>query len=91
MSEAMAIAGIEGEFTNYAAGRTWGMIATIMLVTGWTLTAILSVRRLRSERLTWWVPIVGGAVTMIVASTCLIVPLLGDPAFLEHIRQAALP
>ncbi len=91
MTEAMRIAGIEGEFTNYAAGRTWGLIATIVLVIGWTLTALLSVRRLRAGKPTWWLPLVGGVVTMIVASVCLMVPLVGDPAFLEYVRQQATP
>lgn len=89
MNEAMAMLGIDGTFTSFASARTWGLVAALVMAFGWTITAILSVRRLRTGRLTWWVPIVGGVVTTILASACLVVPLMGDPAFLEYVRQVA--
>lgn len=89
MNQAMGMVGIDGEFTNFAAGRTWGLIAALVLATGWTLTAVLSVRRLRTGKLTWWVPVVGGVATTFLASICLVVPMMGDPAFLGYIQQSA--
>ncbi|KJL24981.1 hypothetical protein RN51_00801 [Microbacterium oxydans] len=91
LNQTMKIVGIEGEFTNFAAGRTWGVIAAIVLVVGWSVTAALSIRRLRRGRLTWWVPIVGAIVTMGVVTVCIAVPMMGDPAFVAHLEQMTRP
>ena len=87
MNQTMKALGIEGEFTNFAQGRTWGMIAAIVLALGWSLTAALSIRRLRRGRITWWLPIVGAIATMVVVSICLTVPMMGDPAFIAYLDQ----
>lgn len=85
MNESMKILGIEGEFTNYEQGKLWGAIAAVVLVVGWSLTAWASIRRLRSRKITWWVPLVGAVATMLVASMCLAVPMFGDPAFMSSV------
>ena len=87
MNQSMKLLGIDGEFTNFAQGRIWGTIAAIVLVVGWSLTAMLSIRRLRRGRISWWLPIVGAIVTTIVVSICLTVPMMGDPAFLAYLDQ----
>jgi hypothetical protein len=87
MNETMKIMGVEGEFTNFAQGRTWGTIAAIVLAVGWSITAALSIRRLRRGRITWWVPIVGAIATMVVVSICIAVPMMGDPAFVAHLTD----
>lgn len=89
MNQTMKILGIEGEFTNFAQGRIWGTIAAIVLAVGWSITAALSIRRLRRGRLTWWLPIVGAVVTMVVVSICIAVPMMGDPAFVAHLTSVA--
>ena len=81
----MAIVGMEGEFTNLAQARLWGTIAAVVLVLGWVATALISVRRLRASKLTWWVPLVGAAVTMFATSLCVMVPMLTDPGFLASL------
>lgn len=86
MNESMKILGIEGEFTNFEQARVWGTVAAIVLVIGWVLTAWLSMRRLRSGKITWWLPLVGAAVTMLVAAFCITVPMMGDPAFLTYVE-----
>ena len=85
MNESMKILGIDGEFTNYEQGKLWGTIAAVVLVVGWSLTAWASVRRLRRAKITWWVPLVGAAVTMLITSMCLAVPMFGDPAFMSYV------
>ena len=82
LERTLELLGIEGTFTNYAQGRLWGGIAAIVLVLGWLITAVVAVRRLRTGRLTWWVPLVGAAVTFFVTSLCVMVPMLSDPAFM---------
>lgn len=87
MNQTMKILGIEGEFTNFAQGRVWGTLAAIVLAVGWSITAALSIRRLRRGRITWWLPIVGAAVTMGVVSICIAVPMMNDPAFVAHLTS----
>lgn len=91
MNETMKILGIEGEFTNFAQGKTWGTIAAVLLAVGWSVTAALSIRRLRRGRITWWIPIVGAIVTMVVVSICIAVPMMNDPAFIAHLSQMTAP
>lgn len=88
MNETMKILGIEGEFTNFAEGKLWGTIAAFVLVVGWSVTAMLSIRRMRRGKKTWWVPLVGAVVTLFIASICATVPLMTDPAFVEFISQS---
>lgn len=76
----MQVAGIDGTFTNTAQGDLWGRIGAIVFIAGWMLTAFLSWRSLSARRLSWWIPLVGAIVTFIIASICLTVPLVADPA-----------
>ncbi|WP_426184244.1 DUF6264 family protein [Microbacterium sp. TWP3-1-2b2] len=89
MNESMRILGVDGEFTNFAQGRLWGTTAAVLLVVGWAITAWLSLRRLRTGKLTWWVPLVGAAATMLIVSICIMVPMLGDPAFIAYVDGMA--
>lgn len=91
MNEAMAVVGVEGEFTNYAQGRLWGVIAAIVLVAGWVVTAVIALRRLRGGRLAWWVAIVGAVVTGLIVSFCLAIPMMGDPAFSAFVNGVGAP
>lgn len=81
MDQSIQMMGMAGEFTNYVQGRTWGLIASGVLIVGWTLTAVFSLQRLRKRRRAWWIPVVGAAITLFVTSLCLMVPMVNDPAF----------
>ena len=89
MNEMMSVLGVDGEFTNFAQGKVWGTVAAVVLAVGWSLTAYFSIRRLRSGKLTWWVPIVGAVVTLLIASICAAIPLMNDPAFIEFVSKTA--
>lgn len=91
MTEVMKTLRIDGEFTNVAQGRLWGTIAALILAVGWSLTAALAIRRLRRGRISWWVPVVGAAVTLTLTSICVAIPMMGDPAFIDFITRATAP
>lgn len=80
----MEVAGVDAEFTNVDAGRTWGVTAAIVFIVGWLLTAGLSWLSLSRGRITWWIPLVGAIVSFLIVSVCLAVPMVGDPAISEH-------
>ncbi|MEZ3159675.1 DUF6264 family protein [Microbacterium sp. BWT-B31] len=85
--QAMDLMGIEGEFTNVDAARTWGIVAAVVLVVGYVATAALSVLQLRRGRIAWWIPLAGAVATYLVVYVCLAVPLLGDPAFIGYVSN----
>ncbi|HWI32528.1 MAG TPA: DUF6264 family protein [Microbacterium sp.] len=84
----MGMVGIEGEFTNVASGRLWGTVAAVAFVIGWVVTAVLTWRRLRSGRLSFWVPLAGAAVSYVALTALLMIPLLGDPAIIQYLTPA---
>lgn len=79
--------GIPGEFTNTDAAQTWGTIAAVVMIAGFLITAIAAWRRLRAGRISWWIPLVGAAITYVIVFVCLAVPLWGDPAFQAYIAS----
>ncbi|WP_424936532.1 MULTISPECIES: DUF6264 family protein [Bacteria] len=85
MDQSLEMLGVGGKFTSFEAGRTWGTIASVVLIAGWTVTAAWAVTWLRRRRLTWWIPVVGAVVFTIAAAICLTVPMFGDPAFVSYL------
>jgi hypothetical protein len=81
--QTLRMLGLEGSFSNFAAAKTWGAVALVVMVAGYAVTVWLSVRRIRRTRTSWWVPLVGFLATMLLVSVCLSVPMFGDPAFLH--------
>ena len=75
----MDISGIDGEFTNLAAGRLWGSIGAVVFAVGWLVTALFVYLRARRGKRVWWIPVVGAAVTFVIFTICVTVPLMGDP------------
>lgn len=84
----MTVAGIEGEFTNYVAGQTWGRIAAIVFGVGWLLTALFVYLGARRGLWVWWIPVVGAIVSFVLLTLCLTVPLMSDPVIVEHFTNA---
>lgn len=84
----MSVTGISGEFTNVAQGLLWGRIGAIAFAAGWLLTALTVFLRARRGRWVWWVPVVGAAVSFIVLTTCLLIPLMNDPAIAGSLLRA---
>lgn len=83
LQETLRMLGLDGEFANFAAARTWGAVAAVVLLAGYAATLWLAVRRIRRARSAWWIPLVGFVVTMLVVSLCVSVPMFGDPAFMQ--------
>lgn len=76
----MDLAGVDGTFTNTAQGDLWGRVGAGVFALGWLLTAVLAWRSVIAGRLSWWIPVVGAAVSFVIVTICLTVPLVGDPA-----------
>lgn len=86
-NRAMGMLGVDGEFTNDAAANLWGPIAAVVLVVGFLVTAILAFRRVRARKIAWWIPVTGAVLTYVVVYICLVIPLWGDPAFMDFVTS----
>ena len=86
MTTMMQMLGISGNFSNYEQAKTWGMVAAILLIVGWTATAAWTLLRLRRGKLAWWVPLVGGAVFVTLSSLCMLIPFYADPAVISYLN-----
>ncbi|MEJ1087246.1 DUF6264 family protein [Microbacterium sp. Mu-80] len=81
----MEMLGVEGDFSNFASARTWGVIAVAVMLAGYAATVWLAFRRLARGASAWWVPLAGFVVTMLLVSVCVSVPMMGDPAFTQSL------
>lgn len=86
-NNAMQVLGVDGEFTNTESAGLWGPIAAVTLVVGYLVAAVLSLRRLRAQKITWWMPLVGAVLTYLVVYICLTIPLASDPAFMQYVTS----
>ncbi|MBN9157646.1 MULTISPECIES: DUF6264 family protein [unclassified Microbacterium] len=86
MTSMMRMMGITGTFSNYGPARTAGIVAGIVLIVGWIVTAAWSVARLRRGKLTWWLPVAGGIVFGMLASICIAVPFMTDPSVVSFLN-----
>lgn len=83
LTETLRLMGVDAEVTNFAAVRTGGMIAAMLMLVGYVLTAFLSIRRLKRDRVAWWIPLVGFVVTMGLVSICLSVVIMSDAGLMQ--------
>lgn len=72
--------GVDADLADPAGARAWGVTAAIVLAAGWLATAALSLLRLRTGKLTWWIPLVGGIVFNFASAFFMLVPIMRDPA-----------
>lgn len=82
--------GVDGELADPAAGSAWGLAAAVVLILGWVLTALISLRSLRRGRLTFWIPLVAGFVFNTIAAIFMLVPIMNDPVLWSAMQSAVL-
>ncbi|MCE4027129.1 MULTISPECIES: DUF6264 family protein [unclassified Microbacterium] len=87
MATMMQAVGISGTFSNYQQARVWGIVAGILLIVGWVATAAWTVLRLRRGKLTWWLPVAGGVVFVLLTTICMMVPFFTDPAVISYLNE----
>ncbi|WP_209561361.1 DUF6264 family protein [Frigoribacterium sp. PvP032] len=79
------------DFTGQAAlQQAGGAIAIVSLVV-FVPMIVLTVRRLRAGKVTFWVPLAAGAVVTIVQMVLVLSVFLGDAAFVQSLLDSARP
>jgi hypothetical protein len=70
-----------GEYGPTALASALGIVAIVASGTLWLATAWICLRLLQRGRMSWWVPLVGAAATLIALTVILSVAILADPTF----------
>lgn len=83
----LGLLGMDEPLADSRAASLWGAVAAIVFIAGWAATAWLSWRMLQRGRIAFWVPLAGAVVSSVLAATCILIPTIADPAFLEFARQ----
>lgn len=83
---------VEQQYTDLsdpAALSTAVLVRAAVLVVVFALVAWWSVRRLRSRRWTFWVPLVGGVVGTVLGMVPVLVVVFQDPHFAAYVQRMA--
>lgn len=79
--------GIDEPIADPSGLRLWGAVAAVVLLVGYALTAWWAWAWLRRGRRAFWIPLVGAAVTLVIASVCINGPLTAEPGFIAFTEQ----
>ncbi|KTR02090.1 DUF6264 family protein, partial [Curtobacterium luteum] len=74
-------------FSDPSALTTAAVVGAVAGVVLFALTLWWSIRRLRARRWTFWVPLLGGAVSTAVSVTAFLVVVMQDPRFVEAVLR----
>ncbi len=74
-----------GEFTATAVAQQWGFIANAGRIAILVIVILVSLLLVARRRIAFWVPLVGGALAVIVAVICIAVIIVSDPAYLAYL------
>lgn len=76
-----------GRFTSVDGARLGGLVVNIVNLALFAVTAVLTYRRLRARKISFWLPLVGGAVAGIVTAGVFMVLIFSDPAFTTYMAS----
>lgn len=77
------------DLSNPAALSSAVLVRAVVLVVVFVLVAWWSIRRLRTRRWTFWVPLVGGVAATLLGMVPVMVVLFQDPRFAAYLQQMA--
>lgn len=84
MSAAYEQAGV-GEFGAHEAAHSGGKFAAGLLLAAWVASALGSFFAMRARRLSWWIPLVGAAVTLVGLFLIVVVVMSSDPGLMTQL------
>lgn len=77
-----------GDFTSVELAQSIGLGITFSNVVIFALTLVVTVRSLLAKRISFYWPLVGGAVAAIIGGVLLFVVIINDPAFSAYVGSA---
>jgi hypothetical protein len=90
MQELMGIYGVSGVYAGDDAARTAGIVGAALVVPIYAFTVLISLRRLRANKLTFFVPLIGAVVAFTVNTIVVLIALQADPAVFDAISRMSL-
>lgn len=81
MTQVFETWGVSHEVADQPRSQAWGIALFAIMLVGYGITVWVSLRMIRANRVSWWVPLVGAVATWIILSIVLGVALAGDPAY----------
>ncbi|SEB35119.1 hypothetical protein SAMN04489806_0032 [Paramicrobacterium humi] len=76
-------------FTEVAYARTMAWVILVSQALLWVLALALSLRQIKRERMSWWIPFVIGVVANLVLLIGMSLVMIADPAFVQYVNQNA--
>ena len=76
-----------GRYTSDSLASAIGIAINAVDVLLLVVAVLLAVRRLRSGRIAFWIPLVAGATALVVTGALLTVAMLGDPAMPAYLQS----
>lgn len=76
-----------GEFRATDLAATLGVVAAVLQVAIWLVTASVSFAMMKRGRAAWWVAVAGGMVALIAFAVISTIILSGDPTFVEMLNN----
>ncbi|WP_440711195.1 DUF6264 family protein [Herbiconiux sp. YIM B11900] len=86
MQQFMDLQGIAGVYSGDATASSAGAVGAAVLLAVYALTALVSVQRLRAGKLTFFVPIIGAVLGLLINIVVVVVALLADPSILAAMQ-----
>jgi hypothetical protein len=86
MQQFMELQNIPGVYAADADASSAGAIGATVLVVVYVLALVISIRRMRAGRLTFFVPIIGAVLSFIVNLIVVMVAILADPNILGSLQ-----
>lgn len=74
-----------GTYTSGALAASLGIVAIVVSVVVWLVTAAVSALLLRKHRVSWWVPLVGATLVFVAIAIIMAVAVVSDPAFMTYL------
>ncbi|GAA2236549.1 DUF6264 family protein [Herbiconiux moechotypicola] len=86
MNEFMQMQGISGTYGADAQASSAGAVGATVLVVIFALTLVWSIQRMRAQKLSFFVPLIGAALSFATNLVVVLVALLADPSILGSVQ-----
>jgi hypothetical protein len=89
MNQVMEIWGIDSAYTGTATANTAGVAGAALTFLVFALTAVYSIRRVRQNKLAFFIPIIGAVVAGLISFTVVTIAIMADPVILDTLTRVS--
>ncbi|WP_368499322.1 DUF6264 family protein [Herbiconiux sp. A18JL235] len=89
LQQAMDILGIPGTYTAYDTANSAGVTGGVLTLLTFALTVLYSLRRLRANKLAFFIPLIGAVVAFVISLVVYTIAMTADPALMDGLLRTA--